>query len=243
MFESLSLEIPRGQVTALCGPNGCGKSTALKAMRRVLPLAGGEVQLKGRPLADWSARALARELAMLSQAPSAPEEMTVRDLVSLGRYAHRPALGGLAANDKAAVAGALRATDIADLAERPIGALSGGQLQRAWLAMVVAQEAPAIFLDEPTNHLDIAHALETLELVRGLCAGGGKTVVVVLHGLNLAARYADRLVFFRDGRIAAEGAVAEVFRAETIREVFGIECEVDRRRDGAPFCIPLRPVR
>ena len=239
VFEHLSLDILPGQVTAFCGPNGCGKSTALKALRRVLPVSRGEVRLLDRPLGDWPARELARELAMLSQTPEAPEEMTVAELIALGRYSHRPLLSGRRAADRAAVTSAMAAVDVADLAERPIGALSGGQLQRAWLAMVVAQEAPVILLDEPTNHLDIAHALETLSLVRYLTREMGRTVVVVLHDLNLAARFADRLIFFRKGAIAAQGTVEEVFRAEIIGQVFGIDCEVrEEGPEGRPFFLP-----
>ena len=241
VFEDLSLEIPSGQVTAFCGPNGCGKSTALKAMRRVMPLTRGEVRLLDRPLPEWPARELARELAMLSQTPEAPGEMKVEELIALGRYAHRPLLSGRRASDRAAVRAAMSAVDVVNLAERPIGALSGGQLQRVWLAMVIAQEAPVILLDEPTNHLDIAHALETLSLVRHLSRSMGKTVVVVLHDLNLAARFADTLVFFRKGEIAARGPVDEVFRADIIGEVFGIDCEVrPEGPDGRPFFLPHR---
>ncbi|SDF08377.1 ABC transporter ATP-binding protein [Limimaricola pyoseonensis] len=240
VFEDLSLSVPEGRVTAFCGPNGCGKSTALKAMRRLLPLQAGAVELRGRPIAGWSPRDLARELAMLSQSPEAPVEITVEELAFMGRYAHRRALSGRKRSDRAAVTAALTAVDMADLAHRPIGALSGGQLQRAWLAMVIAQEAPVILLDEPTNHLDVAHALETLALVRHLSHEMGKTVVVVLHDLNLAARFADAITFFRAGRIAAEGPVAEVFRPEIIGEVFGIACEVrPDGPDGRPFVLPL----
>ncbi|SFQ22981.1 ABC transporter ATP-binding protein [Tranquillimonas alkanivorans] len=239
VFEDLSLDIPPGQVTALCGPNGCGKSTALKAMRRVLPLSRGEASLLDRPLSEWPARELARELAMLSQTPEAPGEMSVEELVALGRYAHRPPLSGRRATDRAAVTAAMSAVDVSDLAARPIGALSGGQLQRVWLAMVIAQESPVVLLDEPTNHLDIAHALETLSLVRHLSRAMGKTVVVVLHDLNLAARFADRLVFFRAGQIVSQGAVGEVFREEIISEVFGIDCEVRAEGpEGRPFFLP-----
>ncbi|WP_048649161.1 ABC transporter ATP-binding protein [Nitratireductor soli] len=240
VFESLDLSIRAGRLTALCGPNGCGKSTALRAMRAMLPAEAGDVLLKGRSVSEFPAKALAREIAMLTQNPSAPEEMTVAHLVSLGRYAHRNGFSADARADRAAVAEALDSTNLANLAERPIGTLSGGQLQRVWIAMVLAQAAPVILLDEPTNHLDIAHALEVLSLVRRLGAQEGKTVIVVLHDLNLAARFADDIVFFSGGRVAGSGEVDEVFRQELIEDVFGIEYIVRREEASErPYCIPL----
>ncbi|WP_274424810.1 ABC transporter ATP-binding protein [Chelativorans sp. YIM 93263] len=240
VFEGLDLSVARGRVTALCGPNGCGKSTVLRAMRAMLPLRAGAVHLDGDPLENWKPRALARRIAMLSQSPSAPEEMTVVDLVRLGRYAHRRRFGRPGAEDRETVAAALAATSIEDLSDRPIGTLSGGQMQRVWIAMVIAQAAPVILLDEPTNHLDIAHALDTLSLVRKLSHEEGKTVVVVLHDLNLAARFADDIVFVREGKVASAGPVGRVFHAENIEQVFGIHCRVlhDEETD-RPFCIPL----
>ncbi|MEM7721107.1 MAG: ABC transporter ATP-binding protein [Pseudomonadota bacterium] len=242
VFRDLSLAIPKGQVTALCGPNGCGKSTALKAMRGMLPISAGQILLDQAPIGGWGAKALAREIAILGQNPSAPEEMGVRDLVALGRYAHRAAFRPLSTEDTAAIEAAIRATDLVGLSERPLGALSGGQLQRAWLAMVVAQEAPAIFLDEPTNHLDIAHALSVLDLVQSLSRDSAKTIVIVLHDLNMAARVADQIVLFRDGEIAAEGAVADVLTEARISQVFDIECQVlARPGSDLPLVVPLGP--
>ncbi|MCR4267444.1 ABC transporter ATP-binding protein [Nitratireductor sp. ZSWI3] len=240
VFEALDLSVRTGRLTALCGPNGCGKSTALRAMRALLPAQAGNVLLKGRSVAEFSAKALAREIAMLTQNPAAPDEMTVHHLVSLGRYAHRTGFSSDARADRAAVAAALDSTNLSDLGDRAIGTLSGGQLQRVWIAMVLAQAAPVVLLDEPTNHLDIAHALEVLSLVRRLGAQEGKTVIVVLHDLNLAARFADDIVFFQGGKVAGCGPVEEVFRRELIEEVFGIECLV-RREEAAdrPYCIPL----
>lgn len=242
VFRDLSLAIPKAQVTALCGPNGCGKSTALKAMRGMLPASAGQILLDEAPIGGWGAKALARKIAILGQSPSAPEEMRVRDLVALGRYSHRAACRPLTPPDLAAIDTAIRATDLADLAERPLGGLSGGQLQRAWLAMVVAQEAPAIFLDEPTNHLDIAHALSVLDLVRRLRRDSAKTIVIVLHDLNMAARVADRIVLFRNGEIAAEGAPIDVLTEARISQVFDITCQVLTRPDSdLPLVVPLEP--
>ncbi|MEO1225588.1 MAG: ABC transporter ATP-binding protein [Pseudomonadota bacterium] len=239
VFRDLNLSLPQGRITALCGPNGSGKSTALRALRGLLGLENGLVRISDRPLDAWSLRDLAKQIAMLTQAPSAPDEINVADLVMLGRFAYRRAFVGPTAEDRAIVDRAIAACDLGDLAERPLGALSGGQSQRAWIAMVLAQDAPVILLDEPTNHLDIAHALETLELVRSLKHGQGKSIVVVLHDLNLAAKYADHMVLFREGKVAAEGAVGEIFTQDTIAQVFDIECRViEDPLYGRPICIP-----
>ncbi|WP_295814980.1 ABC transporter ATP-binding protein [uncultured Nitratireductor sp.] len=240
VFDALDLSIRAGRLTALCGPNGCGKSTALRAMRAMLPARAGSVLLRDQPVSGLTAKVLAREIAMLTQSPTAPEELSVGQLVSLGRYAHRKAFASDTMVDREAIATALEQTNLTHLTDRPIGTLSGGQLQRVWIAMVLAQASPVILLDEPTNHLDIAHALDVLALVRRLGAQDGKTVVVVLHDLNLAARFADDIVFFRAGKVAGCGAVEDVFRQNLIEDVFGIECIVRQEpASGRPFCIPL----
>ncbi|MEM7443539.1 MAG: ABC transporter ATP-binding protein [Pseudomonadota bacterium] len=239
VFKDLDLTLPRGRITAFCGPNGSGKSTALRAMRGLLGLDAGIVRIGERPLSEWPMKDLAKEVAMLTQAPSAPEEISVADLVMLGRFTHRKPFAGPSAEDRNAVARAIAACDLADLSERSLGALSGGQLQRAWIAMVLAQDAPAILLDEPTNHLDIAHALDTLELIGRLKRSQNKSVVIVLHDLNLAAKYADHMVLFRSGKIAAEGSVSNVFTQETIARVFDIDCRVIQDPQlQRPICIP-----
>ncbi len=245
VFDALSLAIPRGKVTALCGPNGCGKSTALKAMRGLLPLSTGAALLNDAAVGGWSPRALAREVAMLGQTPSAPEDMVLADLVALGRYAHSTRFGGLSQDDRDAIARAIRETDLEALVERPIGSLSGGQLQRGWLAMILAQAAPVVFLDEPTNHLDIAHAADTLALVRRMVETGGRTVVIVLHDLNMAATVADRIVLFRGGEVAAEGEIAEVLTPDTLLTVFDLPCAVLTRPDSdLPLVVPMmRPCK
>lgn len=226
IFQELDLILPAGEIIALCGPNGSGKSTALRSMRRLLPLQSGRIDLKGRDISAWSGRDLARAIAMLSQHPEAPEELPVRDLVQLGRYAYRTLMGSTTAEDRRACDHALHVTGMTELADTPLGSLSGGQVQRAWIAMVLAQDAPTIFLDEPINHLDIAHALDVLELIVHLNRNEGRSFVVVLHDLNLAARYADHIVLFNEGRVAAQGTVQQVFTRETISAHFGIECQL-----------------
>jgi iron complex transport system ATP-binding protein len=225
-LDHVSLDLPEGRITAFCGPNGSGKSTALRLMRGLHPPSAGEIEIAGRPLAGWSPRELARALAMLSQSPDAPPELTVEDLVMLGRFAHRGRFAGPSAADRAACTRALAATEMTALRGRPIGQLSGGQFQRAWIAMTLAQEAPRIFLDEPTNHLDVAHAFEVLDLIQRLNRAEGRSFVLVLHDLGLAMRYADHVVLFSGGRIAAEGPTGEILTEARVEEVFGVRCRI-----------------
>ncbi|SDY56100.1 ABC transporter ATP-binding protein [Citreimonas salinaria] len=225
-LDLIDLDLPEGRITALCGPNGSGKSTALRVLRGLHQAEQGEVEVAGRPLRDWAPKDLAKAVAMLSQSPDAPPELTVQDLVRLGRFAHRKRFAGQSGEDHAACARAMRATEMTDLAARPIGRLSGGQLQRAWIAMTIAQDAPRIFLDEPTNHLDVAHAFEVLELVRRLNRTEGRSVVLVLHDLNMAMRYADHVVLFDKGRAVASGPTREVLNEPQITQVFGIRCRI-----------------
>lgn len=241
VIDGLNLDLPAGRVTALCGPNGSGKSTVLRALRRLLALRAGQIALHGRPLRDWPEKELARSLAMLSQSPDAPDEMTVAELAMLGRYAHRKPLAGPSAADRRACAEALSATGLADHANTPLGSLSGGQKQRAWIAMVLAQESGTILLDEPTNHLDVSHAMEVLELVRRLNRDAGRSIVVVLHDLNLAARYADHVVLFDQGRVIAQGPVADVLTEPLLSQVYGIDLRI-LHPEGLdyPIIVPLK---
>lgn len=241
VFDGLNLSVAAGRITAFCGPNGSGKSTALKAMRGLIGLDSGIVDLMNKPVADWSAKELAREVALLAQTPSASAELTVTDLVMLGRYAWQKRFQRATAADHDAVSQAIVACDLTDLAQTSIGLLSGGQVQRAWIAMVLAQDAPVLLLDEPTNHLDISHTIEVLDLVSALNVEHSKTIVVVLHDLNLAARYADEVVIFHEGTLSAQGPTTEVFQPEIISAAFGIDCEITRDpRTGAPHVFAYR---
>ncbi|GAA3797425.1 ABC transporter ATP-binding protein [Micrococcus endophyticus] len=239
----VDLDVPAGRVTALIGANGCGKSTLLRGLTRQLPLRGGSAEVLGRDLGAYSAREYARTVALLPQHPVAPEGMTVAQLVQRGRHPHRGLFGAAGADDDAAVARALRHTDLEELADREVAELSGGQRQRAWLALVLAQRTPVLLLDEPTSYLDLAHQVEVLDLVRGLTRPDGDeepvTVVAVLHELSLAARVADRLVALRDGRVAAAGTPAEVLTPAVLAEVFDLDADV--RPDpllGHPVVLP-----
>jgi iron complex transport system ATP-binding protein len=239
-LDVAALEIRRGEVTAVIGPNGCGKSTLLRTLGRLVRPDRGRVLLDGTPLRDLSSRAVARELAILPQGPVAPDGLTVADLVSRGRDPHRRWYDQWSRDDERVVGECLEATGMADLADRGLDALSGGQRQRAWIAMALAQDTGILLLDEPTTYLDVVHQLDVLGLVRDLNARRGLTVVMVLHDLTMAARYADRLVAMRDGSVLADGTAADVITPDVLRRVFDLECEVVHDRlTGRPAVVPL----
>ncbi|MBW1604631.1 ABC transporter ATP-binding protein [Streptomyces sp. JJ66] len=240
VVHELDLDIPDGTVTAVIGPNGCGKSTLLRAFGRLMKPRGGQVLLDGQPVHRLPTRAVAAKVGLLPQSPIAPEGLSVADLVARGRHPHQSWYRRWSAHDEEVVARALRATGTYELAERTLDELSGGQRQRAWIAMALAQDTELLLLDEPTNHLDLAHQIEVLDLVRDLHQDTGRTVVLVLHDLSLAARYADRLVAMKDGRVAASGTPGEVLTEELLREVFGLRARVRRDEEtGAPLVVPL----
>ncbi len=226
VVEHLDLDVVDGGITAVIGPNGCGKSTLLRALGRLLRPRGGEVLLDGRRIDRLPTRDVARALGMLPQSPVAPEGLTVADLVTRGRHPHQAWYRQWSRDDEAVVAEAMSWTGVLDLADRPVDALSGGQRQRAWIAMALAQGTDLLLLDEPTTHLDLAHAVDVLDLVDRLHHDRGRTVVMVLHDLSLAARYADHLVAMRDGRIVAQGPPREVITPELLADVFGLHAAV-----------------
>ncbi|MEV7600147.1 ABC transporter ATP-binding protein [Kitasatospora sp. NPDC089797] len=244
VVEDLDVRIPDGRVTVIVGPNACGKSTLLRALGRLLKPVRGAVLLDGEELARIPTKRIAQRLGLLPQSPTAPEGISVADLVSRGRQPHQSWWQQWSPEDEAAVAEALERTSTADLAERSMDELSGGQRQRAWIAMALAQGTDILLLDEPTTYLDIAHQVEVLDLVRRLNVERGRTVVAVLHDLNQAARYADHLVAMRDGRVVAQGAPREVVTAELVREVFGLESVVvPDPVTGTPLVVPGAPWR
>lgn len=239
VLDALSLPVPRGKVTVLAGPNGCGKSTLLRAVRRLHNGQKGQILLDGVDIASLGSKDLARQIGLLAQSPSAPPDMSVEELVRLGRYPHQAMLQPFSARDAEAVERAMVGTGVANLRHRRIGSLSGGQLQRAWIAMVLAQETDVICLDEPVNHLDMAHQLDCLDLVSKLNVENGRTIVLVLHDLNLAARYADQLVFVHEGRVRALGRPEELMRPDLLAEVFDIDAAIMTDPvHGRPICIP-----
>lgn len=241
VLTGLDLAVRDGCFTALLGPNGCGKSTLLRTLARLAAPAGGSVLLDGRDIHRQPTREVARRLGLLPQSPSAPEGMTVRELVTQGRYPHQSLLRQWTVRDEEAVAQALTITGIEEMADRPLGTLSGGQRQRCWIAMTLAQETPLILLDEPTTFLDLRYQLEILELMVRLTHQHGRTVVAVLHDLNQAAAHADHMVLLREGQVHAEGSPEAVFTAENIETVFGVTCSILRDpTSGHLLCAPAR---
>jgi iron complex transport system ATP-binding protein len=226
IVDDLSLVVPDGKVTVVVGANGCGKSTLLRGLARLLRPTSGSVLLDGEAIHRMSTRQVARSLGLLPQSPVAPEGVTVVDLVGRGRNPHQGAFRRWSRDDEAAVARALELTDTLELADRAVDELSGGQRQRVWIAMALAQGTDLLLLDEPTTYLDVAHQVEMLDLLAELNRTRGTTVVMVLHDLNLSARYADHLVALRAGKVAAAGAPADVVTEELVNEVFDLDCRV-----------------
>ncbi|MDF5753315.1 ABC transporter ATP-binding protein [Spongiactinospora sp. TRM90649] len=240
VVDGLDLGIEPGTVTTIIGPNGCGKSTLLRALGRLLKPTGGEVLLDGKRIDRVPTREVAKILGMLPQSPSAPEGLTVADLVARGRHPHQTWYRQWSSDDESAVSEALAMTGLLDLAERPLDELSGGQRQRAWISMALAQGTDLLLLDEPTTFLDLAHQVEVLELVRRLHSDTARTIVMVLHDLNLAARYADRLVAMRAGRIVASGDPHEVLTEELLLHVFDLAAKViPDPVAGTPLVVPI----
>ncbi len=240
VVDRVSLEIPDGLTTVIVGANGCGKSTLLRGMARLLRPMSGQVVLDGKAVHKQPTRAVAKTLGLMPQSPIAPEGITVVDLVGRGRQPHRGALQRWSPEDDTAVAEALELTNTIDLADRIVDELSGGQRQRVWVAMALAQQTDLLLLDEPTTFLDVAHQIDLLDLLHGLRETRGTTVVMVLHDLNLAARYADHLVAMSDGRVAATGTPAEVVTADRVEEIFGLEAQViPDPVSGTPLVVPI----
>ena len=240
VVDSLSLTLPAGKITIIVGANACGKSTLLRGLARLLKPTAGAVYLNGKDIHNVPSRQVARTLGLLPQTPTAPEGITVADLVGRGRYPHQGWFRQWTAADDDAVAAALAATDTVDLAGRNVDELSGGQRQRVWIAMALAQETDILLLDEPTTFLDVTHQIEVLDLITDLNRRAGTTVAIVLHDLNLAARYADHLVAMKDGKIAAEGAPADVVTEELVGDVFGLASRVIADPvSGTPMVVPL----
>nr|WP_313543904.1 ABC transporter ATP-binding protein [Leifsonia aquatica] len=240
VVEGLDLTVPPGKVTAIVGPNACGKSTLLRGLSRLLAPAGGSVLLDGADIHSLPTKQVATRLGLLPQTPVAPDGITVADLVSRGRYPHQGWFRRWTADDDTAVSEAMAATGITELAERSVDELSGGQRQRVWIAMALAQQTDILLLDEPTTFLDISHQIDVLDLLLDLNAARGATIVMVLHDLNLAARYADHLVAMRDGSIVAAGDPSEVVTAELVRDVFGVESVIASDPVTAtPLVVPL----
>ncbi len=244
VVEELSLEIPDRKITTIIGSNGCGKSTLLKAITRIIPSRSGAVILDGKSIFKEDTKILARKMAVLPQNQTSSNGLTVAELASYGRFPYQKGFGRLSKRDHEAIDWALEVTGTKDFKFRKVDALSGGQRQRVWIAMALAQETELIFLDEPTTYLDLAHQLEVLELLQRLNREQGRTIVMVLHDLNQAARFADHIIALKDGKIVKAGNGEEVINHQVLKEVFQIDAEIGRDpRTNQPLCLTYNLLR
>ncbi|XXM71301.1 ABC transporter ATP-binding protein [Lysinibacillus sphaericus] len=238
IVKDLSVQFPDKKITTIIGSNGCGKSTLLKAITRIIAHQSGNVLLDGEDISKRNTKELAKKMAILPQTPESASGLTVGELVSYGRFPHQKGMGRLSKKDYEVINWALEVTGITDFKYRQVDALSGGQRQRVWIAMALAQETDIIFLDEPTTYLDMAHQLEVLELLQKLNAEQERTIVMVLHDLNQAARFADYIVALKEGKIVKAGDCEEVITHEVLKKVFNIDAAIGRDpRTNKPMCI------
>lgn len=240
ILNDVNLSIPSNQISIIIGANGCGKSTLLKTMARLIKPTGGDVLLDGKSIHKMAPKQLAKVLGLLPQSPIVPEGITVADLVGRGRFPHQSVMKGWSKKDYEAVAEALEMMNITDFADRNIDELSGGQRQRVWIAMALAQQTDILFLDEPTTYLDITYQVEILDLLTDLNKKYGTTIVMVLHDINLSARYADYLFTVKNGQLIAEGAPTEIITADLIKETFQLDCQViNDPVSNTPLIVPI----
>ncbi|WP_028784285.1 ABC transporter ATP-binding protein [Thalassobacillus devorans] len=239
IIDSLDISIPKGEVTVLIGGNGCGKSTLLRSLARLLKPLSGHIVLDNKDISKMRTKEVAKKMAILPQSPVTPEGLTVLQLVKQGRYPYQSWARQWSKQDEEAVQNALEATNMLELKERSVDSLSGGQRQRAWIAMTLAQNTDTLLLDEPTTYLDMTHQIEILDLLFDLNQIHGRTIVMVLHDINLASRYADHIVALKDKKVYAQGKPEDIITCKMVQDVFDMTCDV--REDplfGTPMCIP-----
>ncbi|CEP81136.1 ABC transporter ATP-binding protein [Paraclostridium sordellii] len=238
IVKDLNLEIPKGKITTIIGSNGCGKSTILKTIARIIKPKSGDIYVNDKNIKEQNPRDLAKMMAVLPQSPQAPSGLTVEELIAYGRFPHQKGFGKLKREDNDIVTWALKSTGIEEFRERSIQDLSGGQRQRAWIAMALAQQTDILILDEPTTYLDLAHQLEVLKLLEELNKKQGTTIVMVIHELNNAARFADHMIGVKKGEVVCQGSTYEVMTKENLKELFNIDAEiVNDPRTQKPVCI------
>lgn len=238
IVKDLNLDIPKGKITTIIGSNGCGKSTILKTIARIIQAKSGDIFVNNINIKEQSPKDLAKVMAVLPQSPQAPSGLTVEELIAYGRFPHQKGFGKMKKEDEDIVTWALQSTGIEEFRERPMEALSGGQRQRAWIAMALAQQTEILILDEPTTYLDLAHQLEILKLLEELNRKQGTTIVMVIHELNNAARFADHMIGVKKGKVVCEGTAHEVMTKENLKELFNIDAEiVEDPRNNKPVCL------
>ena len=238
IVKDLNLDIPKGKITTIIGSNGCGKSTILKTIARIIQAKSGDIFVNNINIKEQSPKDLAKVMAVLPQSPQAPSGLTVEELIAYGRFPHQKGFGKMKNEDEDIVTWALKSTGIEEFRERPMEALSGGQRQRAWIAMALAQQTEILILDEPTTYLDLAHQLEILKLLEELNRKQGTTIVMVIHELNNAARFADHMIGVKKGKVVCQGTAHEVMTKENLKELFNIDAEiVEDPRNNKPVCL------
>ena len=238
IVKDLNLDIPKGKITTIIGSNGCGKSTILKTIARIIQAKSGDIFVNNINIKEQSPKDLAKVMAVLPQSPQAPSGLTVEELIAYGRFPHQKGFGKMRKEDEDIVTWALKSTGIEEFRERPMEALSGGQRQRAWIAMALAQQTEILILDEPTTYLDLAHQLEILKLLEELNRKQGTTIVMVIHELNNAARFADHMIGVKKGKVVCQGTAHEVMTKENLKELFNIDAEiVEDPRNNKPVCL------
>ena len=238
IVKDLNLDIPKGKITTIIGSNGCGKSTILKTIARIIQPKSGDIFVNNINIKDQSPKELAKAVAVLPQSPQAPSGLTVEELIAYGRFPHQKGFGKMRKEDNDIVTWAFQSTGIEEFRDRPIEALSGGQRQRAWIAMALAQQTDILILDEPTTYLDLAHQLEILKLLEELNRKQGTTIVMVIHELNNAARFADHMIGVKKGKVICQGSAEEVMTKENLKELFNIDAEiVQDPRNNKPVCL------
>ncbi|MFR1707277.1 MAG: ABC transporter ATP-binding protein [Clostridium sp.] len=238
IIEDMDLCIPKGKISIIIGANGCGKSTLLKTISRINKPRKGDIFINNKNIKKVKEKDIAKEVAFLPQGPVCPNGLTVRELVAFGRFPHQKIIGGLNSHDKEVIDWAIQETGLSEFADREVDSLSGGQRQRAWIAMTLAQETEIIMLDEPTTYLDMSYQLEVLEVLQKLNKEKRITVVIVLHELNNACRFADNIIGLKKGKVICEGRPMEVITKETLKEIYGIDANLQRSENGEyPVCM------
>lgn len=244
IVDGLNMNIPKGKITTIIGPNGCGKSTVLKTVGRILKPKEGLVYLNGDDIRNLSTKEVAQKMAILPQSPQAQGGLTVGELVSYGRFPHKKGFGKLSPEDKKVIQWALDITKLTELEVTMVDNLSGGQRQRVWIAMALAQQTDLILLDEPTTYLDMAYQLEVLELLYNLNREESCTIVMVLHDLNLAARFADYMIAIRSGIVISHGTPEEIMTKKVLKDTFNIDAEIVwGSKTGRPTCISYELIK